>query len=247
MTDMNNTRHLEEDEIDLKELFQTIWNKIFFILAFTFVVSIVAVVYAYMKTPIYEAKAFVEIGTIKNNKAIENPNNLVQKLEIIYMNNLSEEQKTRISKVVVLKNTVNFIEINVQSVSNEEAVLMLNKIINDIKKEHTLEIENYIALINKNITNLKEQRKELEDDKNKFDGSMLAKYNIGSKVNELSLQLSSNNIIETQLIGDIITNDYPIKPKKKLIVLVAFVTGLILSIFIVFFMQFIQGIKKEEQ
>ncbi len=247
MTDMNNTRHLEEDEIDLKELFQTIWNKIFFILAFTFVVSIVAVVYAYMKTPIYEAKAFVEIGTIKNNKAIENPNNLVQRLEIIYMNNISEEQKTRISKVVVLKNTVNFIEINVQSVSNEEAVLMLNKIINDIKKEHTLEIENYIALINKNITNLKEQRKELEDDKNKFDGSMLAKYNIGSKVNELSLQLSSNNIIETQLIGDIITNDYPIKPKKKLIVLVAFVTGLILSIFIVFFMQFIQGIKKEEQ
>ena len=35
------------------------------------------------------------------------------------------------------------------------------------------------------------------------------------------------------------------KPKKALIVTVAFITGFILSIFLVFFIQFIQSIKKE--
>ena len=41
------------------------------------------------------------------------------------------------------------------------------------------------------------------------------------------------------------TNDFPTKPKKILIVAVAFVTGFIISIFLVFFIQFIQGIRKE--
>ena len=55
------------------------------------------------------------------------------------------------------------------------------------------------------------------------------------------------NVTMTQQIGNILINDEPInKPKKKLIVSVSFVTGIILSIFIIFFMQFIQGLKKEE-
>jgi len=43
------------------------------------------------------------------------------------------------------------------------------------------------------------------------------------------------------------TNDYEIKPKKMLIVVVAFVSGLILSIFLIFFMEFIKGMRKEEE
>ena len=40
------------------------------------------------------------------------------------------------------------------------------------------------------------------------------------------------------------TNDFPAKPKKSLIIGVAFVTGFILSIFMVFFIQFFQNIRK---
>lgn len=36
------------------------------------------------------------------------------------------------------------------------------------------------------------------------------------------------------------TNDFPAKPKKSLIVAVAFVTGFILSIFLVFLINFIR-------
>ena len=53
-----------EDEIDLRELFKTIWAKKVFITIFTFAITILAAVYAYTKTPTYEVKSFVEIGYI---------------------------------------------------------------------------------------------------------------------------------------------------------------------------------------
>mgnify|MGYP000673870203 CR=1 FL=1 len=50
----------------------------------------------------------------------------------------------------------------------------------------------------------------------------------------------------TKQIGDIQINNNPInKPKKSLIIVVSFLSGFILSIFIVFFMQFINSIRKE--
>lgn len=56
------------------------------------------------------------------------------------------------------------------------------------------------------------------------------------------------NVIMTKQIGEINVSNQPInQPKKSLIVAVTFITGFILSIFIVFFMQFISNIRKEEK
>ena len=79
--------------------------------------------------------------------------------------------------------------------------------------------------------------------KNKFDESLAVKFELVSKINDLELQISPHNIQNTKLMGDIITNEYPVKPKKKLIIAVSFVTGFILSIFLVFFMEFIRSFK----
>ncbi|XPS39436.1 hypothetical protein ACN2C3_07205 [Aliarcobacter butzleri] len=55
------------------------------------------------------------------------------------------------------------------------------------------------------------------------------------------------SVIMTKQIGDIIISNEPInKPKKSLIITVAFVTGFILSIFLVFFIEFVRSLKKEE-
>ena len=52
--------------------------------------------------------------------------------------------------------------------------------------------------------------------------------------------------VQTKQIGDIKISEEAInEPKTALIVTVAFITGFILSIFLVFFIQFIQSIKKE--
>ena len=55
-----------------------------------------------------------------------------------------------------------------------------------------------------------------------------------------------HNYKNTEIIGKIMISDNPIKPKKKLIVIVSFITGLILSIFLVFFLEFIRGFKEED-
>ncbi|NCB14048.1 MAG: hypothetical protein EOM78_20845, partial [Erysipelotrichia bacterium] len=61
-----------EDEIDLRELFKIIWDKKIFIILFTLAITVLATVYAYSKTPIYEAKALVEIGEYKINNTSKN-------------------------------------------------------------------------------------------------------------------------------------------------------------------------------
>ena len=52
----------------------------------------------------------------------------------------------------------------------------------------------------------------------------------------------------TKEIGDIIIDNKSInKPKKKLIVVVSFMTGFVLSIFLVFFMSFLGNFRKEDK
>jgi uncharacterized protein involved in exopolysaccharide biosynthesis len=54
---------------------------------------------------------------------------------------------------------------------------------------------------------------------------------------------SNAKVRMTQIIWNITISDNPIKPKKKLIIIVAFITGLMLLIFL----EFIQSIKEEEK
>lgn len=63
-----NARHnVYEEEIDLKELFLTIWKKKIFIVVFTAIITILAIIYVSFKTQIYEVKSVVKIGHIKNS------------------------------------------------------------------------------------------------------------------------------------------------------------------------------------
>lgn len=56
------------------------------------------------------------------------------------------------------------------------------------------------------------------------------------------LSMQPHNYKNTKIVGSIITQDKPVKPKKALIVIVAFITGLMLSVFL----EFMRGMKEEE-
>ncbi|WP_418187543.1 GNVR domain-containing protein [Aliarcobacter lanthieri] len=56
-----------------------------------------------------------------------------------------------------------------------------------------------------------------------------------------------HNLKNSEVVGSVLVNEYPIKPKKSLIVVVGFITGFILSIFLVFFIQFVNSMKREEK
>lgn len=314
---MQENKPLEEDEIDLKELFKTIWAKKIFIVIFTLVVTILAGFYAYIKTPIYEAKALVEIGEYKINNttknSVDDASTLEKKLSTLFvdMEKNLKDKTSEISNISVVKGLKNFLEIKSESTSNEEAkneilkVLTFvqnehEKILDDVKKQKEMELRNIdlqisdiksksVALIDKKIENniknlksLEEQLKQVDENLKKIDSlnpslaalKLMEKRDITNSINTITIQnfeleskkdelltttlykleeskkiielsLLPHNYKNTQIIGEIMTNDFPTKPKKSLIVAVAFVTGFIISIFLVFFIQFIQGIRKE--
>lgn len=191
---MKDREYIQEDEIDLRELFKTIWEKKLFVILFTSIVTLVAIIYVLVKNPIpiYQGKAFLEIGKIQSQTfgqaLFDNPTDLAQILNIEYKVEAS-----------IPKATISLLEITSKNENKE-------KIQNNIKDA--------VAFITNKHT-----------EKAKF----------------------YENAIMTKQIGNIVIDNNPInKPKKSLIVAVSFVTGFILSIFIVFFMQFINSIRKEE-
>ena len=190
---MQENKILNEDEIDLRELFKTIWDKRFFIIIFTFIITLISFIYVLLKnpTPVYEGILSVQIGEIQSenfgNRIIETPQNLSYILGIEFKVNST-----------IAKGTTSILEIKY---SNEDKA-RIKTILEDVK--------NFIITKHENDTSF------------------------------------YKNKIMTKQIGDIKISEEAInKPKKALIVTVAFITGFILSIFLLFFIQFIQSIKKE--
>ncbi|QKF58943.1 Wzz/FepE/Etk N-terminal domain-containing protein [Aliarcobacter lanthieri] len=336
---MQNEKYIQEDEIDLKELFKTIWNKKIFIVIFTSIITILSIVYVSLKIPIYEVKSVVKIGQI-GDALIENSNILERKLRVIFSVDdmpFITEKYGIVSDISLVKKAENFIEITTQAFSNEKAIDINNEVVDFLQTDYKYKIDEYILRTNLNIKNLEEQIKYLEDvtkiqvnekinflknvelvtienklnfNKEKMEQyqkninditkkrssndtqNMLSameilnyqnlilnlqnqienlnkekenillekipnlnrelEYSIKNQLEDLNdkielekLKLMNNIATNSEIVGNILINDYPIKPRKSLIVVVGFVTGFILSIFLVFFINFINKIRKE--
>ena len=191
---MQNKEQIIEDEIDLRELFKTIWEKKTFIFLFTSVITTISIIYVYFKNPIpiYQGKTYVEIGQIQSQT---------------------------------------FGQINIDSAGDLAGILNLEFKVNaNIFKGTTKILE--ISLTNEDRDLIKQNLQESVE-------FIINKHNEKAKFYE--------NVIMTKQVGDIEIDKNPINmPMKKLTVVVSFVSGIILSIFIVFFMQFINSIRKEE-
>ncbi len=375
-----NARHnVYEDEIDLKELFLTIWKKKIFIVVFTAIITILAIIYVSFKTQIYEVKSVIKIGHIKNslseysstNTLLEPSAILEQKLKLIY--GVDDPRRYEfiedgvVSKISTIKNVENFIEITTEAYSNEKALEKNKEVLNFIQNEYKFKIDEFIQKTNIKIKDIESKikyakevkRVDLEQNIEKINTQMLpriekeiellksvelvslekklefnreklkeyeaevariSKQKSGDNsqnmlmavqlLNTQNLSLSVQNSIEnlirekenliniklvdlektkeniiketlrkakveleinflkelddlndsleleklkltndsfrnSELVSDYIVNDFPVKPKKSLTIAVAFVTGFILSIFLVFFMQFIGNIRKD--
>lgn len=186
----NNAQLIQEDEIDLRELFKTLMKNKKTIVLITLSITLAAVVYVLMKNPvpIYQGKVLVEIGEIQNDNLgityFDNPNNL----SVVISNQFKNISAS------TPKSTNNLIEIVATNTDKDLISSNLNSAVSFILDRH------------------------------KEKANFHAKY------------------IATKQIGEIQIDNTPInEPKKRLIVVVAFVTGLILSIFFVFFLEFIRN------
>ncbi len=324
MSQENSQQFIQEDEIDLRELWKTLVKRKTLIVAVTLAVTIAAVSYALLATPIYEVKATLKVGKYKldananananANVILANSAELVKELEILFIDTLkNEKDKTAwIENVGLAKKVNNYFVISAQGLSNEAAIAELNKVVDYTQREHQKTLDDVkefreaqikqaegkisllksktipalkekilrytddIKIYEKNFIAVQENLKEIksnnptlatiqineqryladmlitlkdalekfEREKSEFEVLHLPK--LEEELNTLRTLTKPHNYKNTEIVGAILTNDNPVKPKKKLIVVVAFVTGLMLSVFLAFFLEFIQSSRKEE-
>jgi len=152
--------YIEEDEMDLRELFKIIWGKRSFIVIFTFVVTLLGIVYVLLKTPIYEVKSVVRIGYL-NDTLVEDSKVLEKKLKLVFgvdrkTNNL-EKHKAIVSNISTVRRVENFLEISTQAFSNELAIKKNKEVVNFLKNEYKYKIDEFILRTNINIKKLEEK------------------------------------------------------------------------------------------
>ena len=298
-------KHYPENEIDLKELFKVIFERKWFVLQFTLVVTLCTVIYVFVKTPLYQVKSIVEIGFI-DKQLLEEPSILEQKLKVVFDVDNKEINNNPdvgiISSISQMKVAKNFIELNTEAISNEIAINKAKEILDYIQRQYKAKIDQYQILVDKDIMNtekeiifLKNEKINMLTQKIELNKASLEKYlneinslnkssinstdkissmivsvqmvnyqnlieNIQNTIKSSSLEIeqilsttipkleqqkeilkvkiSEQNLTNSRLVGNFITSEYPAKPKKSLIILIGFITGFILSIFIVLIMQF---------
>lgn len=129
----HNQQYIQDDEIDLRELFKTLWESKVFIAIFTLVITLISVLYVIFKnpTPIYKGTLLVEIGEIKTQDSIvsiDNPHNLkyILEAEAEAETETETEKEEKEAEVIIPKRTDRLIQINVPDISKEKIKQRVN-------------------------------------------------------------------------------------------------------------------------
>ncbi len=160
MQQNNNETMYREDEIDLRKLIHTILKNKIIILAITSIATLSAIIYALSATPIFEAKAIIEIGQYKQadkELLVDNAIRLVKELDVIYIDLLKAEKGRLawIEKISALKGQNNFIEIKARAFEGQNAENEIQNVVTYIADKHQKKI-------NEVIENKKKDLKDIE-------------------------------------------------------------------------------------
>lgn len=202
MTLQNNTQYIEEDKLDLRELFSVLKRRKKLIWSMTALFTLLALIYVFIAKPVYSGKVMIEIGQITNAQFNDGEYASLAIMSLDDVNNL--------------KNIVTQITGVSASIPKKTKLLTLS----------TTDFDKTVI------------KKKLEK----------ATHFILERHQEIAKLYTRKNtkVHMTQIVGDINIGKHPIKPKKALIIIVAFITGLMLSVFLAFFLEFIRGSKEEE-
>lgn len=156
----------KDDEIDLVELFATLWNGKIKILATTVIFLVVGILYTLIATSWYKASALVEVGYYNINEngviksiMLEEPKNIIEKLKTRYIDLLKdvEGKDVDVKSVNEIKNNNKFFSIEVLGKSNEKAVKMIDEMIQSVSDEHKKIIDGYISSQKVKLANIDRQ------------------------------------------------------------------------------------------
>ena len=278
-----NTQYIQEETIDLKELYLTLKKRKKLIWIVTFLFTLFALAYVFISKPVYEVKAVVELAQI-DKKPVHPTATIKQKINTIFEVGVKNKkiELPIVTSVEVPKKTNNMLIVKVQGYDNDSAKEKLLEAISYLTTEQNKALKNYtdiqkkrFELIENEIVDTEKFIKKIESaisnyenkllniskqdaalagiyaieiSKNKTELNIAANrvYSLKKQNNNIEFSLTPYKLQKTAIIGNVSILEKPIKPKKILIVLVAFIVGLMLSIFIAFFLEFIGNMRKEE-
>ncbi len=158
--------YYEEDEIDLRELFKTIWAHRWFIAIFTGIVTLVAVIYAFLKTPVYEIQASLQIGYMHNSN---NSNNYIinpYALKIYIDSNFGKKVREELPYIDTSfeKRANSILNLTIYAYSNDDGIRYLYNTLKDINQLEDKKLLSYLQNIKDKIKIYQSQLVSIEKD-----------------------------------------------------------------------------------
>ena len=150
----NNQRYIDDDEIDLVDLFMIVWKRKTMIIVVTLLLTVAAAGISYLMPKVYEVTAIMEPGRDENGKPIESAQTIREKIlggaydkNIIINLNLSMRDLPKF-KVSIPKQT-DLLAVSVETSSSAVAVKSLEMLITELKGE----INSQVSLRKQSIEN----------------------------------------------------------------------------------------------
>ncbi len=215
------------DEIDLFELLQKLYERRWIIIGITAFTTVLAILVSVLMPKAYKAEAMVEVQIIQSSKIID----ILEIQESIktYKDDTLKDvlKKVRISPV---RNSQNMAKIEVEGISPQIAKENLEKVLEIINKklfpqrmeELKKKYETRLNLINQTILNVNSGKYVI------FDPYKMA--DLLTEKDQIQKWLQDPKFVT--LVSDIQASSEPIRPKPLLYTSVGFITGIFLGIFV---------------
>ena len=153
----NNTQQIEEDKIDLRELFAVLKRRKKMIWAVTALLTLLALVYVFVAKPVYEVKVAIELAQI-DKKPVQDTIDLKQKVEIVFEVNVKGKkiEFPLVSSVSLPKKTKNIMVIQAQGYDNDTAKQKLQEVTSFIMSIQDKELSSFTNIQQKRLTLIEE-------------------------------------------------------------------------------------------
>jgi len=269
--------YYEEDEIDLYELWLTLKKRKKIILSTTLTFFIISLVYIFIATPVYKSAFTIKLPKkegsllitqyeIKN--LIDNINYLLKEKnfkEISKLLNIKEEDIKKIKNISLKKDrnakdiaTIEIETIDKNLVPNLEKGVYLfldsNPFLKEKIKNERLLINKEIETLSSKISDLYEIRNDILEKikKNEIKELGFNPQDLDIKIIDLKVKIDRLKTILKEIKGieisiPAIIPENPYKPKKTLILAVATISGLFLGVFLAFFLEWLENVKRRYQ
>jgi uncharacterized protein involved in exopolysaccharide biosynthesis len=224
------------DEIDLFELLQKLYEQKWIIIGITAFTTALAILVSVLMPKAYKAEAMVEVQTIQGSKIIDISE--IQESIKIYKDDTLKDILKKV-KVSPVRNSQNMAKIEVEGISPQIAKENLEKVLEIINKKLFLQkmeelkkkYETRLNVINQTILNLNAEKYVI------FDLSKRA--DLLTEKEQIQKWLQDPKFVI--LASDIQASSEPIRPKPLLYTSIGFITGLFLGIFVALVLEAIKS------